>query len=154
MRVIAYDLDGVLAQSPPSSPKKWGHMKGDERRMRKLELLHWYSKAAILFNPPEQFFYIVTARKADSIIRDVTYLWLKQNFPGRIKGVHHLKVSRSLENVIKFKTEILIQIKATEFTEDNVAVVAGVRKALPAVYTWLFKDGKKLPDPRRPYSGG
>ena len=29
--IVSYDIDGVLAEGPPPSEKKWGRMKKDER---------------------------------------------------------------------------------------------------------------------------
>lgn len=148
-RIWAFDLDGVLAVSPPGSAKKWGHMKGQERQNRLLELLAHYARAGVLFRPTVGNFYVITARKNNEDVRSVTEGWLKLNFGRNFAGVYMLSESRSLDNVIAFKSRILKSLRVTDFAEDNPAVVKGLRKECPSVHVWLFQGGALNPDEKK-----
>lgn len=138
--IVAYDLDGVLAVGPPPSEKKWGHMKGGERTIRKATLLHHYSTAPVLFQPTEEKFFVVTARKNDDLVGQVTMDWLDRAFPGRVQGLFMLGEARSIPNVVRFKGEVLKQIGAQQFTEDNAQVLKGLR---PLGIELFYFDGLK-----------
>lgn len=135
--IVAYDLDGVLAESPRES-KPWKSMSGRERQERKMYLLRHYHKASVLYNPPEKKFYVITARKNDS--KAISSWWLKRNFNHRILGVFFLNTSRTIQNVIAFKSGVLKQIKADIFIEDNKEVVKGIRKQCPGIEIKIFPE--------------
>lgn len=141
--MIAYDLDGVLAESPQPSVLSWGKMNGIQRKQRKFELLKHYQSASLLFTPPEPAFYVISARRAHDDVYNVTDNWLMGEFGGRILGLFLLPMGRTIQNVIGFKSAVLKQIGATEFTEDNVDVLKGVRKLNPTIKLWLFESGIK-----------
>ena len=58
--IVSYDVDGVLAEKPPLSSKKWGKMNGQERNERKQFLNDWYRNAAPLIQPKEEKFYAIS----------------------------------------------------------------------------------------------
>lgn len=124
--IVAYDLDGVLAEGPEPVSKPWGRMSGQERADRQTFLLYSYMTARRLFDPPEESFYVITARKRSDAVGQVTQDWLQEKFPGRVRGLFLLNEARSLKNVIQFKGEVLKQIGAQEFTEDNLKVLKGL----------------------------
>jgi hypothetical protein len=126
---IAWDLDGCLAKSPPPSEKKWGHMKGDERKQRKERLLDHYKQAPILHKPSENF-YVITARKKEPLVEGVTHVWLKSHFGDQVLDVFFLEKSRSLQNVSIFKTSVLEQLGITHFYEDNLKVLKLMKRII------------------------
>ena len=136
MKIVAYDLDGVLAESPLPNDKKWGLMNGAERKERKEYLREHYLSAKPIYNPPEKSFYVITARKTDT--KAITAIWLDKHFPKRVAGLFMLDVSRTIENVVNFKTQVLLNIKAEVFVEDNKKVLVGIKKRLPLIITKLF----------------
>lgn len=144
-----FDLDGVLAVGPPASAKKWGYMKGHERTARLQELVVHYAQARVLFRPNAETFYVVTARKGTEQIRLVTEQWLVAAFGRRVAGLYLLAQSRSLVNVIAFKSRVIRNLGLTDFAEDNPAVVKGLRAECPRAHIWLFERGELRPDPRR-----
>lgn len=138
-----FDFDGVLAAGPAPNDKKWGVMNGEERRARKAHLLAHYAVAAKIHDPVTWTFHVITARKADPAVRRVSERWLTQNFAvGRVLGLHMLEVSRSVPAVIEFKAGIIQCLGITDFVEDNVKIVNGLRRLLPACRVWLFADGQ------------
>jgi hypothetical protein len=137
---VGYDMDGVLAQGPNPSKKPWRFMSGVERAGYKNDLLYAYEKAHPLLIPKDPSFVVISARKDNADVRSVTDKWLKR-YGERVSGVYLLKVSRSLENVISFKSQIINELGLTDFTEDNPAVVKGLRTFCPKTRIWLYKEG-------------
>lgn len=145
---VAYDFDGVLAQSPPPGEIPWAAMTGPQRAARRMFLVDWYRKAPRLYDPKEPSFEVVSARKEEPEIRFTSALWLERNYPGRCKGLHLLQRSRTLAHVVEFKAGVLRTMGATDFTEDNPQVLKGLASALGEGYRlWLYRDGKVEPWP-------
>lgn len=147
-QVWAYDLDGVLAASPPPSPIKWGKMNGQQRKDSKDALLYHYSQAAVLHRPQGRF-HVITARKEQPDVRSVTEQWLHEQFPGQVMSLLMLNKPRRVDVVVPFKAEALRFTWATDFMEDNPAVVRGLRTSCPSVHVWLYKKGEILADPAK-----
>ena len=144
MACNAYDLDGVLAEAPAPAEKSFFKSNGAERRARKEYLLDFHAKAQPLFVPPEDNFSIITARKDVAPIKSVTIKWLMDCMPaGKVFDIAFLREGRTIKNVVAFKTRRLIEIDAQEFTEDNEKVLKGIRKNLPNIKLWLYKDGER-----------
>ena len=134
--IVAYDLDGVIAESPPLREKSWGHMNGNERLAYRQMLIAHYKKAKVLYTPPETKFHIITARKLE--MKYITETWLNENFPEKKFSLHMLDVSRTIDNVVLFKSRVLSNINATCFIEDNKKVVKKLRRELPGIEIKLF----------------
>lgn len=146
MILAAYDFDGVLAQGPPKTPKAWRRMNGPERSAWKQALVGYYAKAQPIIIPTEKQFHVISARKDTPEVRAASEAWLERHYPGRCVALHLLSVSRSLENVIEFKSQALRAIGATDFTEDNRDVVKGIRGLVDQgklkCRIWLFHKGQ------------
>lgn len=137
--IVSYDIDGVLAEQPPPSNKKWGKMKGDERKNRKNFLLSWYMEAKPLLNPKEQTFHAISARKNEETILKITNYWLKKYYPDRVLSFHLLNTSRNIENVVEFKANTILRLNVKRHYEDNKTVLKGLKKQLPSfieLYFW------------------
>jgi len=136
--IVSYDMDGVLALNPPPNIKKWGHMNGAERRARKEFLYDWYNSAEPLYKPAEDKFHVISARKKDQRTWEITMNWLNKYFPGRIISLSLLNVSRTVNNVVKFKNDAINSIGAVEHTEDNKKVLKGILKINKTIklYFW------------------
>ena len=147
-QIWAYDLDGVLAQGPAPSPIKWGRMNGVQRKAHKDGLLYHYSQAAVLHRPQGRF-HVITARKEDPAVRAVTEQWLHERMPGQVISVSMLDQPRRIDVVVPFKASVLKYVWATDFLEDNPAVVRGLRSSCLPVHVWLYKKGQILPDPAK-----
>jgi hypothetical protein len=135
--MIGYDIDGVLASKPTPSDKKWGRMNGIERREYKLALLDQYANATPLLVPTEPFI-AISARKEDPAVRRVTTEWLMSRYGVLAEEVVLLPRSRSIENVIDFKSAAILNYQITEFTEDNKKILKGLAlNNLPCdLYFW------------------
>jgi hypothetical protein len=145
--IVTYDIDGVLAAQPPKSNKVWGKMSGEERRERQQFLEEWYRTAAPLLNPKEKKFYAVSARKNEQNIYNITKEWLDNRFKGRVLGFYLLDTSRTIENVVNFKTGKVLELKAERHYEDNRFVLKGMRVMLPKeIDLYFWKDGMKEPE--------
>lgn len=142
MKVAAYDLDGVLSTSPPPSDKPWGRMNGLQRKQRKEDLLRFYRLATRLFEPPEEKFVVITARKDDPSVVHVTSQWLEAQFPKRITHLYMLVGARTVENVVEFKARSLRDCAATDFHEDNLRVLKGLEKAGVDCLLWHYSKGE------------
>lgn len=143
--IYGYDLDGVLAQGPPESPKPWRKMNGPERSARKLFLLDWYRNAAQLYIPPPgQPFYVITARKDEPAVRKATEDWLRAFFPGRVMKVFMLQESRSIENVVAFKSGVIRDSLITDYHEDNWKVVKALSRAGLSARIWHYQPDGRL----------
>ena len=125
--ILGYDFDGVLAEGPPPNVKKWGLMNGAERNARKVSVLEHYRNAKQLFKPSGQF-HVITARKGEPEIIQVSKQWLIDKLPGQVLGVHFLKGSRTVENAGIFKYSVIKEQNITHFYEDNIKVLKVIRK--------------------------
>lgn len=144
--IVSYDIDGVLAEQPPPNKKKWGHMNGQERNARKEFLYHWYMNAAPLINPSEPKFYAISARKRESNVYKITKYWLNKYYKDRVIAFYLLNESRSIQNVIQFKSSVIKQIGIKKHYEDNKKVLKGMRKILPSeVELYFWEKGMAAP---------
>ena len=144
--IVSYDIDGVLAEQPPQSPKKWGQMNGAERQQRKKYLYHWYANANRLLNPLENEFFAISARKSDPVVFGITNRWLDAHFPGRVKRCFLLQDSRTVENVIQFKSSVIQSYGIQRHYEDNKVVLRGMRKILPKnIELFFWEKGMIVP---------
>ncbi len=147
-KVIGLDLDGVLASSPLAATKPWGKMSGPERQQRRENLLFQYAQAHPLFLEqlkPYMRFHVITARKNTPDVQSVTHEWLHKHYPDRVLSVHFLDKSRSLKNVIAFKSDVLKKLGVTHFTEDNLEVLKGLKFHAPGVKLFFFRQGLDHP---------
>lgn len=145
--IQAFDLDGVLCVAPPKRGKRWGAMNGSERRAAKRADLEWYRSAAKLHSPSGAF-HVISARKFEPDVFEATLQWLFQHFgEERILSINLLNGPRTVVNVIRFKSRVLEGIGATVFTEDNRAILAGIRRACPEVALREFHEGWEGPLP-------
>lgn len=141
----AYDLDGTLCNTMPKPPKAWGKMMGTERNAWKQKLLQEYQKAVPLLIPPEnQKFIVISARKNDIEVHKITLNWLFTFYKKNLTGLFLLEDSRSIENVVNFKTKILKNYFVNDFVEDNWQVVKGIRKLAPEKTIWHYKNGQLI----------
>lgn len=146
--IVSYDIDGVLAAQPPASEKKWGHMGGAERKARKDFLYDWYENAERLLLPKEAEFFAISARKREPRVFEITRTWLNKYYGNRVKGFYLLGTSRTIENVVKFKSEMVIELGVKRHYEDNKKVLKGMRKLLPAdVELYFWERGMQDPIP-------
>lgn len=134
----AYDLDGVLAAAPPDSRVAWRHLSGSGRAERRQELLkHYRTAAPLMLIANGERFHVISARRDHQEIRRATEDWLRVNYGPAVEKLHLLNCSRTLENVIEFKSEVLIREAITDFYEDNPKVLRGVGKHCPELRLWL-----------------
>lgn len=140
--MVGYDLDGVLAKAPPPRPKPWSQMTGNERRLYDRRLLSHYKRAKPLYRPKRKDWVVVTARKALPDIQTTTLSWFRSNGFGR-PIVFFLQGARSINNVVEFKADIIDRLELTDFYEDNLSVVRGLRsKVGDRCQIWLYEDGQ------------
>lgn len=139
--ICAYDIDGVLAEAPPTAAKKWGLMNGAERRARLAQLERHYRKARVLHHPMSSF-WAVSARKENT--RQITEDWLARHFK-MCQGVFLLSGPRTTERVVKFKIAALRQVNAQEFTEDNLRVLRAVARQLTECQCYWFDGKRRIP---------
>jgi hypothetical protein len=145
---VSYDIDGVLAAQPPANDKKWGHMDGAERRARKEFLYDWYANAEKLIEPVEQEFYAISARKREPRIHTITNDWLNKYYSKRVLAFYLLGTSRTVENVVRFKSETVLELGVQRHYEDNKKVLRGMRKILPPeVELYFWERGMDQPIP-------
>lgn len=123
----AFDLDGVLAEKPPQSNKKWGKMNGIERKERKNFLLHWYANAKPLI-PWDGISLVITARKSEAF--DATISWFLKHYK-KIPQIYFLATTRTIENVVSFKSQWIKVHHITDFYEDNKKVLKGLKELYP-----------------------
>jgi predicted RNA binding protein with dsRBD fold (UPF0201 family) len=64
--------------------------------------------------------------------------WLNKYFPGRVISLSLLNVPRTVNNVVKFKNDVINSIGAIEHTEDNKKVLKGISKINKTIklYFW------------------
>ena len=142
--MIGYDIDGVLASKPTPSDKKWGRMNGAERKAHKENLLHQYDNAKALLIPTEPF-YAISARKDEPLVRGITTHWLKERYGDLVLGVALLPMSRSIENVVKFKNAAIENYQITRFTEDNKKILKGLHENACFAELYFWEEGMSAP---------
>ena len=147
----AYDLDGVLAEAPPAYVKPWRKMTGPERAAQITRTIDHYLVAHSLFSPEPGDFHVITARKVTT--RKVSLDWLERRFGQRVLELHMLEEGRTIENVVRFKADVLRRIGATDYAEDNRTVVRELRKQDLACRIWHFKKGEMRLDYEAPLLG-
>jgi hypothetical protein len=144
--IVSYDIDGVLAAQPPANDKKWGHMNGQERRDRKEFLYDWYEHATRLIEPVEDKFFAISARKKEPRVYEITKNWLDANYSGRVISFHLLNTSRTIENVVAYKSSKVMELGVQRHYEDNKKVLRGMRKVLPQeIELYFWELGMDLP---------
>jgi hypothetical protein len=148
--LIGFDIDGVLAEKPPASDKAWGKMNGIERKARKQFLLDWYRNALPLYPTITEPFIAISARKDEIEIQAITRGWLAEHYP-LVQELVLLPMSRSIENVVRFKSAALVNYQITEFTEDNKKVLKGIAAHGLDCQLWFWEKG--MPE-RIPFSSG
>ena len=137
--MIGFDIDGVLAEKPPASEKAWGKMNGEQRKARKEFLLQWYENAGTLYQPTEPFI-AISARKDEPAVVAITEDWLRKHYPLMQEFVL-LPMSRSIENVVRFKSAAIVNYQITEFTEDNKKVLKGIAAHNLDCHLWFWEKG-------------
>lgn len=147
---VGYDFDGVLAVQPPDVWPAWKNMKGEQRAQKKAWLVTWYKDAPQLFWPQEKSFIVVTARKFVPEVEEASRAWLLAKFPDKNIHLCMLKESRSIENVVKFKSGIIEEFGLTDYTEDNRVVVNALRQVCHKTRIWHFKKGQQILDYQGP----
>ena len=146
---VAYDLDGVLCETPPLHTKPWRRMNGQERREHTERLRRYYVTAKSLYVPREHGFHVITARSKWA--EEITRNWLAAHFGDRVLKLHMLEGPRTTERVVAFKATVLLALKVSDYSEDNRDVVRGLRKAVPTCRVWHYKGGMmKLDYPEAP----
>lgn len=139
-------MDGVLAVGPQQNETPWRHMKGLQRKAHLDSLIEWYANAPRIYAPSEPAFLIVTARKNSAAVREATLNWIHGAFPNQIVTLEMLDKSRSIENVVEFKTAVLRKYQVEDYTEDNRKIVNALRKTVPKCRVWHFKNGQQILD--------
>jgi hypothetical protein len=146
--IVSYDIDGVLAAQPPPNEKKWGRMNGAERKARKEFLIDWYTNAEKLIEPAETTFHAISARKREPRVYESTKDWLNKYYPERVISFHLLGESRSVANVVAYKSSKVLELGVSRHYEDNKKVLRGMRKILPSeIELYFWERGMDLPIP-------
>jgi len=143
--IVSYDIDGVLAEQPPPSAIKWGLMNGTQRKERKQFLNHWYQNAKKLLEPEEKKFYAISARKDNPITYAITKNWLERNYPNQVINLFLLIKSRSVVNVIEFKSAVIKHYKIQRHYEDNKKILKGLKKNFSNLELYFWEKGMKQP---------
>lgn len=145
-REYAYDLDGVLAEKPPASEKKWGKMRGEERVARKRYLVDHYRHAKRILCPMGGGSIVISARKEEPEVRQATLAWFLENY-GTTYKLYLLSNSRSVENVIAFKTDVLKRNPQVKYYyEDNKKILTGLKKNLPHIKFFFVDEQGNVSD--------
>lgn len=144
--IVSYDIDGVLAEGPPISEKKWGQMNKYERSDKKRLLLDWYRKAKPLLVPKDPYFFAVSARKNEGEVYAATKAWLDFYYPKRVIEIYLLEFkSRSVINAATFKANIMIKENVQVHYEDNKQVLKIMKELAPNVQYYFWKQGMQDP---------
>ena len=143
--IVSYDIDGVLAEGPPPSEKKWGRMNKQEREERKRKLVYYYRNARKLLEPEEPFFIAVSARKFEPDVYAATKLWMDEHFGKRVVDIYLLDKSRSVANAAAFKVSILKANGVQIHYEDNKKVLKLMKMMHPDVQYYFWKEGMEKP---------
>ena len=143
--IVSYDIDGVLAEGPPISEKKWGRMNKYERSDRKKFLVDWYRNASPLLIPKDPYFIAVSARKNEGEVYAATKEWLDRYYPNRVVELYLLEISRSVLNAATFKANIMIKENIQVHYEDNKPVLKIMKQLAPNVHYYFWKKGMQEP---------
>ena len=143
--IVSYDIDGVLAEGPPPSEKKWGRMNKQERQDRKNYLVWWYANAEPLLSPKEPYFFAVSARKFEPDVYAATKQWLDNHFDNRVVDIFLLDKSRSVANAAAFKVDVLKRNGVQIHYEDNKKVLKLMKLMLPNVEYYFWEKGMADP---------
>jgi hypothetical protein len=143
--LVSYDVDGVLAQQPPPNEIKWGLMNGEQRKQRLEFLDYWYANAKKLIEPKENKFYAISARKNNPLTLRITKAWLNKNYPNKVIDIYLLNKSRSVENVIQFKTAVIKHFNIQRHYEDNKKILKGIKNNLPEIELYFWEYGMNEP---------
>jgi hypothetical protein len=136
-------MDGVLTEPPPQHETSWRHMKGPERQAWKAHMIDFYRTARPLFVPAETNFHVISARKDQPDVRELTRGWLAANLPERVASLTLFTGSRSIENVVAYKAATILALGIRDFTEDNPKIVKGLRVTLGGrCRVWLYRRGE------------
>jgi hypothetical protein len=144
--IVSYDIDGVLAEGPPPSAKKWGKMNGAERSERKRFLVDWYRNAVPLLVPEEPYFFAVSARKFEPDVYSATQIWLDTYYPKRVVETFLLSGSRSVINAATFKADIISRNNVQRHYEDNKKVLKIMKNINPEVEYYFWEKGMVTPE--------
>jgi hypothetical protein len=143
--IVSYDIDGVLAEGPPPSEKKWGRMNKYERLDRKRFLVEWYRIAKPLLVPEDHFFFAVSARKNEGEVYAATKKWLDFYYPGRVVDIYLLEGSRSVANAAAFKADVIKRNGVQIHYEDNKKVLKLMKLMVPEVKYFFWEKGMVTP---------
>ena len=144
--IVSYDIDGVLAEGPPPSEKKWGRMNGYERNQRKEFLVEWYRNASPLLVPSEEKFYAVSARKNDSYVYTATQMWLDKHYPNRVIELFLMRDARTVVNAANFKSSVLASKNVQIHYEDNKKVLKLMKQNNPDIKYFFWEKGMSEPE--------
>lgn len=117
----AYDLDGVIADTPP---KKKKHLTKDEIKER-------YSQAYPLIDPIPPYI-IITARKPEYC--EITQEWIKKHGINPPLIIEFMSYPRTKNNMIRHKREKICEHKITEFYEDDPVIAKKLKQICNKVY--------------------
>lgn len=141
--LVSFDLDGVIAScAKTQQTKTWGRMNGLERALYKEQQLINYTQATPLLVPTGNFI-ICTARKQEPRVIEATFSWLKKH---RIepRAVFFLNKGRTLENVGRYKADIVLGSGAQAHIEDNKEVLKRMKKILKERVELFYFNGKTI----------
>lgn len=143
--IVSYDIDGVLAEGPPPSEKKWGRMNKYERNARKEFLVDWYRNATPLLEPTVEKFYAVSARKNEPYVYTATQMWLEKYYPNRVIELFLMEDARTVINAANFKSKIIELKKVQVHYEDNKKVLKIMKQNNPNVDYYFWQKGMVEP---------
>jgi hypothetical protein len=123
----AYDLDDTLAS-----------VDFEQAPVRSLETV--YRQAKVLYVPDVAFIVITARPHASAGVRTATADWLKANEPNWTGGIYYCNAG-SEQGVIEEKARYIKSNRVTDFTDNNEAILAGLRPLVPGVVLWLIDNG-------------
>lgn len=149
--MMGFDLDGVLAVAPPGSGVPWRYMDGPARGRHRDMLLEHYATAPVLYRPAGDFV-VVTARRSNDEVRQITTRWLDRNFPGQVCGLRMLSEARSLDNVAKFKASRILAEDFSTYADDMPVLLRRMaRLGVPAAkLRWFLPPAQFVSHPWTP----
>jgi len=116
-----YDLDGVIADTPPKK----------KRHLTNKEVIERYNQALPLIDPPPPYI-IITARKP--IYREITLKWIKKYGINPPSHIEFMTYPRTQKNMIKHKKEQIKHHNITEFYEDDPVIAKEIKKICKKTY--------------------
>ena len=123
----AYDLDDTLAS-----------VDFEQAPVRSLETV--YRQAKVLYVPDVAFIVITARPHASAGVRTATADWLKANEPNWTGGIYYCNAG-SEQGVIEEKARYIKSNRVTDFTDNNEAILAGLKPLVPGVVLWLIDNG-------------